>query len=691
MGSNPEYANGEVIANKFVVEGFLGESPAGRIFVAAGNPASQRTAVKFYKSEVSARLLAAPDFFLKASVMTEIEHDNLCACYDVQEEMGNVFVARAFAEGVSFEEWARKNRSESNYYTRGLELLWQATQGLAALHERTRHLNIHPGNVIVGPLVAKLCDWDPRALGNTEMTPEALPARAEYAGYRAPEASGKAGGFLSYPSTDLYSIAALLFRLVKGEHPSGDATRTFGEARGLDKDLSQFFGKTLHPRPEERIPEASMFSDALWDLQGAMQRLQEQNRGKSAGASKREEPAPQPRSVLESNGDATLSGTAPAKTPSGNDTFFNFFPQDNAPASPTSPKGDTLFGAPPVKSTPNASASGFGSKPLPYAQPQPSFAPAPKPAPAPAKSGLEALEGSGTFFGSDKTAFPLPPSQSKTNPGPSKPMAVSLSSLEKDPMDMTNAGDTGFTQYGFKGAGENRTGEFRPDRQAPSARRKLGLLLIGAGALVLILGLAALFLYLRNTAAPKEAAEPARNGNDDVTLQATAQVPPPPAPAPLPHAPAPEAPPYPEEAAQNPAPVPAPPTPRPKPPRPPKAPAPEAKQPETPRTSSSVSMERQAELMRMVESREYPPSASERLRAADELNDLGKTAEANVVYGKTLLAADVTSKQKVLAFGGLAITFQKMGMKDQALDAVNRLLEINPRNAFALKLRQQLK
>jgi len=91
-----------------------------------------------------------------------------------------------------------------------------------------------------------------------------------------------------------------------------------------------------------------------------------------------------------------------------------------------------------------------------------------------------------------------------------------------------------------------------------------------------------------------------------------------------------------------------------------------------------------------VQTREWPAAAAERLKAADELNDMSKTAEANVAYGKTLLAKDVTAKQKILALGGLAVTFQKMGMKPEALDAVNRLLALSPRNAFALKLKDQL-
>jgi hypothetical protein len=55
-----------------------------------------------------------------------------------------------------------------------------------------------------------------------------------------------------------------------------------------------------------------------------------------------------------------------------------------------------------------------------------------------------------------------------------------------------------------------------------------------------------------------------------------------------------------------------------------------------------------------------------------------------------MAAGGINEKQKIAALGGMAVTFQTMGMKDQARDAVNKILEINPRNGFALKLKGML-
>lgn len=728
MGAYPEYANGEVIANKYVVEGPLGESPVGRTYLANAGMGSQKLVVKILKADLSERLLSSPDFFLKANVASEIEHDNLAACIEVQEEMGLVYSARAHVEGHDFEEWLRRNRREGNYFTRGLELLWQACQGLSALHERTRHLNIHPGNVLISPLVAKLADWDPRSLGSMEMTPDPLPFRPQYAGYRAPEMAVR-GSFLSYPSTDLYAVAGLLYRLIMGEHPENDLNKIQAGIRSLEKDLGGFLAKAMHPRAEERFQDASAFSDALWELQGAMQRLQERQ-PKSSGRestsfraptpavpptpTRREEfsappvkEAVPPTLAMDAGSEGTLFGSTPAQAANPasavkDDSFFNFFPTEQAQPSPAPARkqpppppagnstffgssleapaasGGTLFGdPPPAPATPSRPSSGGGAS---------SFG-----------GGLGSLETPGTLFGSDPEPPPSflrqpaasPRSESRGGPGSNrdaigKPAAVSLSSLEKDPLELEaerRAG--GFTEFGFKGAGDNRT---LYSEGGASGQRKLVIALGALGALILVLALGGLFIYLRGTAAPEippqaEAPLPVEVPAPDPAPE-PASVQPPAASATSQAAPATDGPPYPVEES---TPVPEPVAAKPPPPPPPRPAA------SAPTEASKGSPERLAQLMAMVQTRDWPGTAAQRLKAADELNDFGKVSEANLVYGRAMMAADITEKQKISALGGLAVTYYSMDMKPQALDAVNQILDINPKNAFASKFKEKLK
>jgi hypothetical protein len=547
------------------------------------------------------------------------------------------------------------------------------------------------------------------------MTPDPLPVRPEYQGYRAPEAAGR-GQFLSYPSTDLFAIAGLLYRLVKGEHPLANPAQTLNEARGLDRDLGLFLGKALHPKPEERFQDAGAFADALWELQGAMQRLQERIGGRAAAAARAPEPvAAQPAK------EATLFGAAPAAKPPEDDSFFNFFPApDAAPAQPAAkapvrepapdpfasapkPGGDTLFGAPAF------------TTPVPAPRSEPPRREPPPPPPKP-RGGLSDLEGSGTQFGAQAPLFAspkAPPPRSEPPPA-AKPIAVSLSSLERDPMEAAAANDAGsFTAYGFKGAGDNRT-LYNPEGNAAAAKAKLRLLLSIAGGLVLLLGLAGLFIFLRGNAAEKAkpgAPAPVAESEPSIPEANPEPAPEPAKPAEAKPAPAASQKPYPEVASEEPATEPAPapaakPSPKretgySEPPMPVEPPRP-GSAPETPPAAPAkapkaayagnahVTPEREAALMAMVQTRTWPASAAERLKAGDDLNDLGKTAEANLAYAKALAAEGVNEKQKISALGGLAVTFQSMGMKEQARDAVEKILAINPKNGFALKLKGKL-
>jgi hypothetical protein len=235
-------------------------------------------------------------------------------------------------------------------------------------------------------------------------------------------------------------------------------------------------------------------------------------------------------------------------------------------------------------------------------------------------------------------------------------LAVSLSSLEKDPLEMAGGNEPGgFPAYGFKGAGDNRTGIYTPEAKAADAKAKLRLLLGVAGVLVLLLGLVGLFIFLRGNAAGKaqpaaenQAAEPdaaETRGTPEAASREeahpAAQSPAAPSPSahaqPYPEAASPEAPaphaeaaPPREETGYSEPPMPV------EPPRPGAAPenrpASPPATPKAPKTAyrgnTHVTPEREAALMAMVQTRIWPNSAAERLKAADDLNDLGKTAEA---------------------------------------------------------------
>jgi tetratricopeptide (TPR) repeat protein len=97
-----------------------------------------------------------------------------------------------------------------------------------------------------------------------------------------------------------------------------------------------------------------------------------------------------------------------------------------------------------------------------------------------------------------------------------------------------------------------------------------------------------------------------------------------------------------------------------------------------------------AALVQQVQQGKWPNSPAARLSLADQLNDFHKVAEANKAYAKALESGSINRKEKIHAYGGLAVTFKNMGMKNDALNAVQQLLDLDPGNRFANKLKSEL-
>lgn len=763
MSAGNEYRMGDAVAGRYLIEAKLGESPAAKTYLANENHSSQKLVVKVYAAQVSAHLLEAPDFFLKAAVQTTLQHDGLAQVFEVVEHEGLVVLAREYVEGESFEAFAQRNDSQAQGYSQGMQMLWQVAQALAYVHENHLHLRLHPRNLILTGLGAKLVDADPRALPLSDLVPDSLPFRPEFRGYAPPEARTR--GFVAYPNSDLFGLAGLLYRLVTGQHPSEDprALHQTLQRQRVDREIEDFLIKAMHPKPEDRFGTAEAFSDALWSLQPYLERMQGQPQVSSQALSPSagflaEEPEPTITPVAGMKSPAGMAaqdpfgghdpfgaplsaplsapfGTAPAskdpfastsgssfgsslEAPMREPTLFGATPTNSAPSAFSQPESDpfghtpskgsdTLFGAPSAApAQPAKVPTDFFSKPTASSKPHTDFGAAPAPS---------------IFQPQAKPLFQSPPPQAPARPArpafnpppppPPPPPAAKMSSLEGDASDLTLSGsDTGMTQFGFKGASNgDRTGDYR--QEVVRRKHKLTLIIGIASGLGVIVLLVALYFILRATAPQPTVAATDPLAEAPVTDQPVGGNAQPafddPGPATTPSAgtdappfpDAPSSPSYEDALSETPPPVTAPklsePAKRPDPvviqtPIAPTTPPPQNSAPATETVAGSkVPPERQAAITAAFKARQFPASAAERLKMADDFNDMGRLAEANMVYRKALEVAGST-RERTLAYGGMAVTFKNMGMKPDALAAVESLLAINPKNRFALGLKSEL-
>lgn len=131
------------------------------------------------------------------------------------------------------------------------EIIEPLGAGLAACHEAgVLHRNINPANVLVGSGAVF------RGFGFPPVIGFARPSvRSANAGYMAPELL--AGGDAS-PASDVYSLAALCYRLLAGRAPAGAVPPAAARNPELDPRIDPLLRAALHPEPTKRLGLAKL-------------------------------------------------------------------------------------------------------------------------------------------------------------------------------------------------------------------------------------------------------------------------------------------------------------------------------------------------------------------------------------------------------------------------------------------------
>lgn len=282
-----EIADGKVIG-KYSVIRELGIGGMGAVYLAARNDGeiSQRVAIKFLKREFNAALIREM-FGREREIQARLDHPNIAHVIDAGSTDDDIpYLVMEYVDGLPIDVFCQEN--ELKLHDR-LKLFNKVCGAVAFAHRNlVIHRDLKPSNIIVTADgepklldfgISKLLDGETNAAGVTAfaaLTPE----------YASPE---QIRGEPVTTAADIYSLGAVLYRLLTGSTPTGLKGKTSGAmidqtasvdikapstqigisettiaSSQLHGDIDNIVLKALSAEPERRYSTVAEFSADIW-------------------------------------------------------------------------------------------------------------------------------------------------------------------------------------------------------------------------------------------------------------------------------------------------------------------------------------------------------------------------------------------------------------------------------------------
>jgi tRNA A-37 threonylcarbamoyl transferase component Bud32 len=220
---------GKLLDGKYRIDAFISGGGMGSVYRATHVMLNKPVAVKVIRPELVTSDDVVRRFQREARAASTLDHPNIVTVYDLgQAEDGTLYIAMEFIDGASLKEAIRRDGPVPP--ERATEIMRQVAGALSVAHQKQIiHRDLKSQNLMLtgnplGGTVVKLVDFgiaktfDEPALQMTEAgfvlgTPH----------YMSPEqAAGKAVDHRA----DVYSLGVILYEMLIGEVPFGDASTT---------------------------------------------------------------------------------------------------------------------------------------------------------------------------------------------------------------------------------------------------------------------------------------------------------------------------------------------------------------------------------------------------------------------------------------------------------------------------------
>jgi serine/threonine protein kinase len=280
----PPVNPGDIIADKYVVEGVIGDGGMGVVLAARHRELEQRVAIKFLLPEIAEQGQAAERFRREARAVARIRGEHVCRVLDVGTlDDGVPYMVMEYLEGADLaSELEQRERLPSD---EAIDYVLQACEGLAEAHAAgIVHRDLKPANLYLalradGSRCIKVLDFGvSKSLLEGSVRAAALTQTSSFIGspfYMSPEQLDSAKTV--DVRTDIWSLGVVLYELLTGQPPfCGTSMPQLVNAllhdepaplhtRGLQlpEGLEAVVIKALQKRRKQRYSNVAEFAEAL--------------------------------------------------------------------------------------------------------------------------------------------------------------------------------------------------------------------------------------------------------------------------------------------------------------------------------------------------------------------------------------------------------------------------------------------
>jgi serine/threonine protein kinase len=233
----------------------IGQGGMGSVWLAerTDGEIQRKVAIKLPDAE-SHTPASREHFLMERQLLASLNHPSIVRVIDAGHTLDDrPYLVMEYVEGVAIDIYAAGIATRDR-----LELFLRVCDGVAHAHRRLIiHRDLKPSNILVDATgQPKLLDFGIARMLDDAGDPTRTAGRLLTPDYASPE---QRRGETQTTATDVYSLGAVLYRLVTGRLP---CEATAGTA-GLPSDIGYIVRKALRPEPEERYASVDAFANDI--------------------------------------------------------------------------------------------------------------------------------------------------------------------------------------------------------------------------------------------------------------------------------------------------------------------------------------------------------------------------------------------------------------------------------------------